>query len=38
MIAAHPYRDRIHVLGVRQDAPALVAACNVAVLPALRRE
>jgi glycosyltransferase involved in cell wall biosynthesis len=37
-IAAHPYRDRIHVLGVRQDAPALVAACNVAVLPSLRRE
>lgn len=37
-IDSHPYRDRIHVLGVRQDAPALAAACNVAVLPALRRE
>jgi glycosyltransferase involved in cell wall biosynthesis len=37
-IAAHPYRDRIHLLGVRTDAPAVAAACNVAVLPALRRE
>lgn len=38
LIAAHPHRERIHVLGVRQDAPALAAACSVAVLPALRRE
>lgn len=38
LIAAHPYRDRIHVLGVREDAPALAGACSVAVLPALRRE
>lgn len=38
LIAAHPYRDRIHLLGPRQDAPALVAACSVAVLPSLRRE
>jgi glycosyltransferase involved in cell wall biosynthesis len=38
LIAAHPYRERIHLLGVRQDAPALAAACNVAVLPSLRRE
>jgi glycosyltransferase involved in cell wall biosynthesis len=37
-IASHPYRERIHVLGVRADAPAVAAACNVAVLPALRRE
>jgi glycosyltransferase involved in cell wall biosynthesis len=37
-IASHPYRERIHLLGVRQDAPAVVAACNVATLPALRRE
>jgi glycosyltransferase involved in cell wall biosynthesis len=37
-IAAHPYRERIHVLGVRPDAPAVAAACQVAVLPALRRE
>jgi glycosyltransferase involved in cell wall biosynthesis len=38
LIAAHPHRERIHVLGMRQDAPALAAACDVAVLPALRRE
>jgi glycosyltransferase involved in cell wall biosynthesis len=38
IIAAHPYRERIHVLGVRKDAPAVTAACNVAVLPSLRRE
>jgi len=37
-IATHPYRERIHVLGVRPDAPAVTAACQVAVLPALRRE
>ena len=38
IIAAHPYRERIHVLGMRKDAPAVAAACNVAVLPSLRRE
>lgn len=38
LIAAHPYRERIHVLGIRPDAPALAAACDVAVLPSLRRE
>jgi len=38
LVADHPYRERIHVLGMRQDAPALVAACDVAVLPALKRE
>jgi len=37
-IASHPYRERIHVLGMRKDAPAVAAACNVAVLPSLRRE
>jgi glycosyltransferase involved in cell wall biosynthesis len=37
-IEMHPYAARIHVLGVREDAPAVVAACNVAVLPALKRE
>jgi glycosyltransferase involved in cell wall biosynthesis len=37
-IASHPCRERIHVLGPRADAPAVAAACNVAVLPALRRE
>ena len=38
IIAAHPYSERIHVLGVRKDAPAVTAACNIAVLPSLRRE
>jgi glycosyltransferase involved in cell wall biosynthesis len=37
-IESHTYRERIHALGVRQDAPAVAAACNVAVLPALKRE
>jgi len=37
-IASHPYRERIHVVGVRSDAPAVAAACDAAVLPALRRE
>lgn len=37
-IAASPLADRIHVLGYRNDAPSLVAACNAAVLPSLRRE
>jgi glycosyltransferase involved in cell wall biosynthesis len=37
-IESHRYRDRIHVLGMRQDAPAVIAACNIAVLPSLRRE
>jgi len=32
------YRDNIHLAGFRKDAPALQAACNMAVLPALRRE
>lgn len=30
--------DRIRLAGFRADAPALMAACNCAVLPALRRE
>lgn len=38
LIESHPYRSRIHLLGVRQDAPAVVAACNVAVLASLKRE
>ena len=37
-IAANRAAKRIHILGVRQDAPALIAACNCSVLPALRRE
>jgi glycosyltransferase involved in cell wall biosynthesis len=38
LIAAQPHHERIHVLGMRTDAPALAAACDVAVLPSLRRE
>jgi len=38
LIAAEAHPERIHVLGMRTDAPALAAACNVAVLPSLRRE
>lgn len=38
LIESHPYRSRIHLLGVRRDAPAVVAACNVAVLASLKRE
>ena len=37
-IAANPAADRIHVLGHRSDAPALMAACNVFVLPSTKRE
>lgn len=37
-IAASPSADRIHVLGYRDDAPSVVAACDAAVLPSLRRE
>lgn len=31
-------KNRIHLTGYRQDAPALQAACDTVVLPALRRE
>ncbi|MEL7451362.1 MAG: glycosyltransferase [Pseudomonadota bacterium] len=37
-IDASPMRDRIRLLGYRSDAPAIVAACDVAVLPSLKRE
>jgi len=37
-IAASPVRERIHVAGHRRDAPALIAACNVFVLPSVKRE
>jgi glycosyltransferase involved in cell wall biosynthesis len=37
-IAAHPYKARIRNLGFRSDAPALIGACDVSVLPALKRE
>jgi glycosyltransferase involved in cell wall biosynthesis len=37
-IAASSVKGRIHALGHRRDAPALVAACSVFVLPSLKRE
>jgi glycosyltransferase involved in cell wall biosynthesis len=37
-IERSPLRDRIRLLGYRKDAPRIVAACDVAVLPSLRRE
>jgi glycosyltransferase involved in cell wall biosynthesis len=37
-VAASPARDRIHVLGFRDDAPAVMAACDATVLPSLKRE
>ena len=37
-IAASPVRERIHRVGHRRDAPALTAACNVFVLPSIKRE
>ncbi len=37
-IAQSPWRDRIHLTGYRTDAPALMAACDVSVLPAIKRE
>ncbi len=37
-IASSAVKDRIHVLGPRSDAPAVAAAFDVAVLPAIRRE
>lgn len=38
LIAHSPMKDRIHVAGFRKDAPALIAACDVSVLPSLKRE
>jgi glycosyltransferase involved in cell wall biosynthesis len=37
-VAASPVKDRIHVPGHRRDAPAIVAACDVFVLPSIKRE
>jgi glycosyltransferase involved in cell wall biosynthesis len=37
-IAASPVKERIHVAGHRSDAPAIVAACDVFVLPSVKRE
>jgi glycosyltransferase involved in cell wall biosynthesis len=37
-ISASPARARIHRVGHRTDAPALTAACDVFVLPSVKRE
>jgi glycosyltransferase involved in cell wall biosynthesis len=37
-IRRSPLREAIHLTGYRPDAPALMAACDAYVLPALRRE
>lgn len=37
-IAGSPYRDRIHLTGFRNDAPAVLAACDTFVMPSTRRE
>jgi len=37
-ISASPVANRIHRTGTRLDAPALSAACNVFVMPSIRRE
>ena len=38
LIEASPMADRIHVLGHREDIPALISACSASVLPATKRE
>ena len=38
LIDASPMADRIHVLGYRDDIPALISACSASVLPATKRE
>ena len=38
LIADSPMKDRIHVAGFRRDAPAIIAACDVSVLPSTKRE
>jgi len=38
LITDSPNAERIHLTGFRTDAPALIAACHAAVLPALKRE
>lgn len=37
-IKASPAAARVHRLGVRDDAPALAAACDVFVMPSIKRE
>jgi glycosyltransferase involved in cell wall biosynthesis len=37
-IKVSPMANRIHVVGFRRDAPELVAACDISVLPSIKRE
>lgn len=37
-IAESPFRDNIHLAGFRTDAPAIAAACDAFVMPAIRAE
>jgi glycosyltransferase involved in cell wall biosynthesis len=38
LAARAPYRDLVHPVGYRKDAAALSGACDVCVMPSLRRE
>ena len=38
LLGNSPVRDRIHLTGFRMDAPALVGACDMFVMPTLRNE
>jgi L-malate glycosyltransferase len=37
-VESNPNKKQIHLVGHRSDATALIAACNISVLPSLRRE
>ncbi|MFP4452251.1 MAG: glycosyltransferase family 4 protein [Desulfobacterales bacterium] len=37
-IAQSPYKNRIHLAGFRDDAPAVFAACDAFVMPSTKRE
>jgi len=38
LIKVSPMANRIHVAGFRYDAPELIAACDVSILPSVKRE
>ncbi|MGH1486221.1 MAG: glycosyltransferase family 4 protein [Cellvibrionaceae bacterium] len=37
-IRQSPYKEKIHLLGFREDAPEIIKACDVCILPAIKRE
>jgi len=37
-IDSSPMKNNIHVAGYRRDAPSLIAACNISILPSIKRE